>query len=168
MLENLTSLVKQFAGDSIINNPAIPNEKNDEAVATASSSIIDTLKNAISGGNLSGITQMFSGGNPGNSDLAQQAQSGVAQQLMAKFGLDQSQADNAAGGLVPNVMSHLVSKTNDPNDNSFHLSDILTHLTGGAGGGLNVQDLLSKFTGGGEGNASGGGILGTIKGLFGK
>lgn len=168
MLESLTSLVKQFAGDSIINNPAIPNEKNDDAVATTSSSIMETLKNAVSGGNLSGITQMFKSDNPGNTDLAKQAQSGVAQQLMEKYGLDQSQADNAAGGLVPKVLAQLVGKTNDPNDNSFHLTDILTHLTGGSDSGLNVQDLLSKFVGGGEANSSGGGILGTIKGLFGK
>lgn len=166
MLENLTSLVKQYAGDAIINNPAIPNERNEEAVATASSSIIDTLKNAIAGGNLSGITQMFNGNHAGSSDLAQQAQSGVAQKLMEKFGLSQSQADGAAGGLVPNVLTQLVNKTNDPNDHSFHLPDILTHLTGGAGSGFNVQDILSKFTGGA--GSSEGGIMGTIKGIFGK
>lgn len=167
MLENLTSLVRQFAGDSIINNPAIPNEQNEEAVATASSSIINTLTNAVSNGNLSGITQLFNAGNPAGSALAQQAQTGVAQQLMAKFGLDQSQADHAAGGMVPDILSQLVSKTNDPNDHSFQLSDILTHLTGESGSGLNVQDLLSQFTGR-ENNSSGGGILGAIKGLFGR
>jgi hypothetical protein len=33
MLENLQDLIKQHAGDAIINNPAIPNERNDEAVS---------------------------------------------------------------------------------------------------------------------------------------
>jgi hypothetical protein len=50
MFENLINLVRQNAGDAVINNPAIPNEKNEEAVETASGSIISTLKNALAGG----------------------------------------------------------------------------------------------------------------------
>ena len=55
MLDNLFNLVKQHAGNAIINNPAIPNEQNDEAVQVASTSIFDGLKNAISGGNVNDI-----------------------------------------------------------------------------------------------------------------
>jgi F0F1-type ATP synthase delta subunit len=47
MFENLINLVRQNAGDAVINNPAIPNEKNEEAVETASGSIVSTLKNAL-------------------------------------------------------------------------------------------------------------------------
>ena len=34
MLENLLDLVKQQAGEAIVNNPAIPNHQNDEAMDT--------------------------------------------------------------------------------------------------------------------------------------
>ena len=44
MFDNLLELVKSQAGDTIINNTAIPNQHNDEAVEVASSSIFDTLK----------------------------------------------------------------------------------------------------------------------------
>ena len=44
MLDQLISLVKEYAGDAIITNPAIPNDRNDEAVGLASNSILDGLK----------------------------------------------------------------------------------------------------------------------------
>lgn len=148
-----------------------PTKKNDEAIATASHSIFDTLKNAVAGGNAGDLVSMFKGGGNGvaNSNLGQQVQSGVVDQLMQKFGLDQGQAGNIAGSLVPNVLQQMVHKTNDPNDSSFDIKGVLGSLTGGQGG-LDLQGLLGKFTGGGEATGSGdaGGLLGKIKGIFGK
>lgn len=171
MLESLLNLVKEHAGDAIINNPAIPNERNDEAIATTSHSIFDTLKNAVSGGNIGDLVSMFKGGGNGAaaSGLDQQVQGGVAGELMRKFGLDQGQAGNIASSLVPSVLQQMVHKTNDPNDSSFDIKGILGSLTGGGqAGGLDLQGMLNKFTGGGEGGDSGGGILGKLKGLFGN
>ena len=48
MLDNLRDLVRQSAGDAIINNPAIPNEKNEEVISDASGSILSGLKNCVS------------------------------------------------------------------------------------------------------------------------
>lgn len=140
MLENLTELVKQYAGDAIINNPAIPNEKNDEAVADASSSIMDGLKNAVAGGNVGALTDLFNGGGAAaaTSGVSQNIQSGFVQNLMNKFGLDQSKAGSIAASLIPVVMQKLVHKTNDSNDSSFDLSGIIGSLTGGGG----VMDKL--------------------------
>ena len=61
MLDQLTNLVKQYAGDAIINNPAIPNERNDEAINETSSSIAGGLQNMLSGGGAQDILKMFSG-----------------------------------------------------------------------------------------------------------
>jgi hypothetical protein len=47
MLDELINLVKQQAGDAIVNNPAIPNDKNDLAVQEAGSSILGGLQNAL-------------------------------------------------------------------------------------------------------------------------
>lgn len=33
MLDNLISLVREQAGDAIINNPTVPNERNEEVIA---------------------------------------------------------------------------------------------------------------------------------------
>lgn len=162
MIENLINLVKENAGDSIINNPAIPNERNDEAVGLASSSIMDTLKGAVANGNIGDLVGMFSNGNnAAASPLAENMKGGFMQNLMEKFGLDSAQAANIANNLIPGILSKFVNKTNDPNDNSFDLQDILQNVSGGAGNGFNIQDVLSKFN-----NGKGGGLMDAVKGFF--
>jgi hypothetical protein len=52
MLDNLLQLVKENASEAIINNPAIPNERNDEAISLASNGIFEGLKDKLSGGGL--------------------------------------------------------------------------------------------------------------------
>ena len=56
MLDELFNLVKQNAGTAIVNNPAIPNEKNDEVINEASSSIAGGLQEMFSGG---GVQDLF-------------------------------------------------------------------------------------------------------------
>ena len=34
MIDKLINLIREYAGDSIINNPSIPNDKNEVAVET--------------------------------------------------------------------------------------------------------------------------------------
>lgn len=193
MLENLINLVKEHAGSSIINNPAIPNQQNNEAISTASNSIVGGLQNLLGGGGIKDILKLF-GGQSGNINndhpVVQNISGNVVQDLMKKFNLDQGAASNIAGGLVPNVLQNLVNKTNDPNDNSFDIQGIFNSLSGGKTGGMNIQgllgkvtaggldkdgdgdtdlqDLMSMFSGGGAAKAGGGGILDTVKGLFGK
>ena len=41
MFDNLLQLIKENAGESIINNPAIPNEKNDAAIQVAGEGIMN-------------------------------------------------------------------------------------------------------------------------------
>lgn len=187
MLENLLNLVKQQAGPSIINNPAIPNEKNDEAVAVAGQSITGGLQQLLSQGGIKDVLSMFSGNQEINSTnpAVQQVSGNVVQNLMDKLGLDQQQAGSVAGGLVPDVLKKLVSKTNDPGDNSFDIQGIFNSLSGGGTSSMNVQGLLNKFKGGldqdgdgdvdlqdltaafsGKGSGSGGGIMDKLKGLF--
>ena len=185
MLEQLFNLVKEHAGSAIIDNPAIPNERNDEAVSEASNSIVDGIKNALANGNVSDVMHMFSGqGDAAASPVAQQIQGGFVQNLMNKFGVDQAQAGSIASSLIPNVLNKFVHQTNDPNNSSFDLQGIMNHLSGGNTSGFDVQGLMDKFKGGLDkngdgkvdmsditsmfqgGGASGGGIMDTLKGFF--
>jgi len=192
MLDNLTDLVKGLAGDAVINNPEIPNEKNDEVVAEASHTVARGLQNMVAGGGLQNIISMFTGGGQ-QSNGGQQSGGGLlsnpivnmmighfASKLMNKFGLNSSQASNVSSNLIPNVMNGLINKTNDPNNSSFTLDNLLHALTGGqstqvaqeqqASGdsGFSFQNLISKFTGGGGGNGGGSGGGGGIMDIFSK
>ncbi len=181
MLDNLINLIKQNAGESIINNPAVPNEKNDAAIQETGNSIFETLKNALAGGNIKDIFSMFNKGHADQSHpVVQDATIGAANNLQQKLGLDQQQASNIAGSLVPNVMNQLAQKTADPSDSSFNIQDIFNKLSGGKTSGMNISGLMDKFKGGldkdGDGDvdlndlksafSGGNGIMDTVKGLF--
>ncbi|MBK8088295.1 MAG: DUF937 domain-containing protein [Chitinophagaceae bacterium] len=195
MLEQLFNLVKEQAGAAIINNPDIPNERNEEAVADVTNSVAGGLQNALAGGQFKDVLKLLGGqgGDLQNNPMANQLSGNAISSLMDKFGLNQGQAGSIVSNLLPGVLQNLISKTNNPNDNSFDLQSIFSSLTGGKTGGLDLQGLLGKVTQGGgldrdgdgdtdlndvinmvKGGASQqqqsgeGGMMDLVKGLFGR
>ena len=194
MLEQLFNLVKEQAGTAIINNPDIPNDRNEEAVADVTNSVAGGLQNALAGGQFKDVLKLLGGqgGDLQSNPVANQLSGNAISSLMDKFGLNQGQAGNIVSNLLPGVLQNLISKTNNPNDNSFDLQGIFSSLTGGQTGGLNLQGLLGRVTQGGldkdgdgdtdlndvinmvKGGASqqqqsgGGGMMDLVKGLFGR
>lgn len=186
MLDNLINLVREQAGDAVINNPAVPNDRNEEVIAATSESMTGGLQNLLASGGLKDVLKLFGGqeqataGNP----VVQGLSGNVIQQLMNKFGFDQQAANGIAGNLVPNVLQNLVRKTNDPNDNSFDLQGIFNQLSGGRSQNINIQGLLGKLTQGGldrdgdgdvdlqdimaifSGGGKGASLLDSVKGFF--
>jgi len=136
MFENLINLVKEHAGDAIINNPAIPNEKNDAAIGATSEGIMDHLKNLGANGGIGAITDLFKGGNIAQNPEISNIAGSVAGKLASNFGISADQAEGIAKNLIPQVMEKFVNKTNDPNDSSFDLQDVMGKLSGGNLGGL--------------------------------
>ena len=171
MIDNLINLAKEVGGDYMRTDNGLDNKHVDESLNLAGGSIVDTLKQQISGGNLQGIMDMF------GSNAANTAQGGVMQNAVLnyagtianKFGISSEAANNIAGNVIPMIMSKFVSKTNDPNDSSFDIQSIATSLLGDNAGGFDIQGLLGKFTGGnnnGGGNDLLGGLGNMAKGLF--
>src|SRR5687768_7395504 len=164
MLKELFDLVKGQATETVINNPAVPNEQNNEVVAEATNTVASGLRNIVAGGGVQSLLALFGGGNDKKSLLSNPIVSMMmghfAGKLMNKFNLDNNQANNLSGHLIPDVLGSLINKTNDPNDSGFSLEKLLGSITGNksgniagnqnSGGGL--QDLLKQFGGGGEGS----------------
>ncbi len=138
MFENLLNLVKEHAGPAIVDNPAIPNQHNDAAIKEATTGIMDQLKSSVASGGIGQLTSMFSGGNTASNPMVQNISASVAKNLASKFGISPQQANNIVQSLIPKVMAAFVSKTNDPNDKSFDIKDIISSLSGGKG----VDDLM--------------------------
>jgi uncharacterized protein YidB (DUF937 family) len=148
MIDQLINLVKEHAGNAIIKNPVIPNEKNDNVIKEASNSIAGSLKNMISGGQIGDVLKMFGGKQDvANNPVTNKISGNVINDLQEKFGLDRQAAKGVADQLVPDVMSDLVRKTNDSNDKSFDIQGIFNNLSGGSSSGFNVQGLLDKVKG---------------------
>jgi hypothetical protein len=160
MLENLLNLIKENAGDAVINNPAIPNENNDAVISAAGQSITGGLQNLISQGNVQELMNLFHSntGEINANPVVQNISGDFVNNLMSRFGLNQAAANGVAGILIPTVLQKLVGKTNDPNDSSFSLEGIMSHL----GGAKGIEGLLGSFTGG----QSTAGVMDKIKGLF--
>jgi uncharacterized protein YidB (DUF937 family) len=142
MLDNLINLVKEHAGDAIVKNNAIPNEHNDAAISTTANSILDTLKSQATSGNLGGIMDMFKNNGTSNA-LSSSISNTVINELTKKFGIDSAQASGIASSLIPKVMESFAKKTNDPNDSSFNLQDIVKNIGGDAGGMLGLGKLFN-------------------------
>jgi hypothetical protein len=147
MLDQITNLVKQFGSDAVVNNPAIPNEQNEDVMNEASGSILNGLKEMANGGNISDLAGMLGGASSVdmNNPVVQELANKVSGNLGEKFGLSSEAAGGVAGSLIPQVLGGLLGKANDSNDSSFNMSDIVGSLTGGSGGGL--MDMISSVGG---------------------
>ncbi|RZL45962.1 MAG: hypothetical protein EOP00_16455 [Pedobacter sp.] len=170
MLENLEQLVRENAQDAIVNNAAVPNEKNEVAIQAASSSIFDTLKDQLTSGNATNIADIFNNGAAKDSNpVVQQATSSLTEKL-AGFGINAETAKSIGASIIPVILGKLANKTNDPNDSSFNLQDMLGKLAGGADGKFDLTDVMGMFNGNKQNQANAqseeGGMLDKLKGLF--
>lgn len=177
MLKELFDLVKGTATETVINNPDVPNEKNEEVMAEATNTVASGLRNIVAGGGVQSLLSLFGGGGNKKSLLSNPIVSMMmghfAGKLMNKFNLNNTQANNLSGNLIPDVLGNLINKTNDPNESGFSLENLLGSITGNkgasadqSGGGGGLGDLLKQL-GGGSGEQSGGGIMDIIKNLAG-
>jgi len=171
MLEELFNLVKTHAQDSVINNPAVPNDQNDAVIASATHSVAEELQGTLAGGGLQSVLSLFGGGgsNGGSSLLNNPIVSNIISNFTNKLtndhGIAGNQASNIATSLIPTVLSHLISRTNNPADKGFDINSIIGSLTGGGAsqqggsGGFDLNGIMSKFTGGGGLDADGDGKI---------
>jgi hypothetical protein len=160
MLENLFNLIKENSTDSVINNPVIPNEKNDAVVADATHSVADGLQGVLAGGGLQSVLSLFNNNNnnsEGNGLLSNPIVSNIISSFTNKLtdnhGIASDEAAGIASRLIPSVLSSLVNRTNDPNNSNFNIGSIISSLTGGGNsqtkaGGFDIGSLISKFAGG--------------------
>lgn len=186
MLEELFNLVKGTATETVINNPDVPNEQNNEVIAEATNTVASGLRNMVAGGGIQNILSLF-GGNNGqqggkgllSNPIVNMMVGHFAGKLMSKFNLGGNQANNVASSLIPNVLSNLISNTNDPNNSNFTIDKLLNSITGGqstqiaeqqqaaGNSGFNFQNLISQFTGGGQQGGGGGGLMDIVSQLAG-
>lgn len=170
MLENLENLVRENAQGAIVNNSAIPNEKNEAVIQAASSSIVDVLKQKVASGDISGLISSFKqeGANSGTANEVSNAFTGKLQDL----GINMDTAKSLASSFIPAILAQFTKKTNDPNDKSFDFQDIVSSISG-ADGKFQLSDLTDLFNkGGADSGAAGepksgeGNIIDKLKGLF--
>lgn len=164
MLEQLLKLVEQNAEQQIVQNKAIPDQFNNAAIKEVTNQIFNNLKGQVAGGNMQQIVFMFQNErnravntNPVVSTMI----SSVSTSLNSKFGISSEVAESVAASLVPQVMSQIIRKANDPHDIDFDLQQMMRGMTGNTS--LDISTMI------GQQQKSGIGNIGNIFGkLFGK
>jgi len=149
MLDQLIQLVEQQAGSTIVNNSAIPDQHNNAAIKEVAQQIFNGLQNQATSGNLSQLTSLFQGGtsNVASNPIVNQLVSSVANSVATKFGVSSQAAQSMASNLLPTVINQLVSKTNNPNDSSFDLGNMMKTFTGNSN--FDVSGMIGQLSGGG-------------------
>lgn len=176
MLKELFDLVKGEATETVINNPDVPNQYNNDVVAEATNTVASGLRNVVAGGGVQNVLSMFGGNTNKKSLLSNPIVSMMmghfASKLMNKFRMGTSQANNLSGNLIPNVLGTLINKSNNANDSTFSLEKLLASITGGRSetvtqGSGGIGGLLKQFNGSDVHHNGEGGLLDIVKSLAG-
>ncbi|MDR6805625.1 hypothetical protein J2Y45_002066 [Dyadobacter sp. BE34] len=173
MLEQLFDLVQQNSQQSVVDNPDVPNEHNQEVINTLTSSITGGLQEQVQSGNISGLLGLLGGesGTSGASLLNNPIVASIATNaigaIVQKFGLNSQVAGNIVNSVLPGVLGAVIGQFNGGGAQGGG---------GVQGGGFDLGSLIqmggSLFGGGNDqqqGKPASGGIDlgGMLGGLFG-
>ncbi|KDN56254.1 hypothetical protein [Flavobacterium seoulense] len=132
MLAQLSQLVQEFGADAVVKNEAIPNEQNEAVLQETSNSIFSSLQKIANQADLSQIAGLLQGKDiDKNNPVIHEITSQVSNSLTEKLGINSETATNSVTAMIPQILSSLIEKANDPKDNSINISEILDSLTGG-------------------------------------
>lgn len=130
LFENLLDLVKFNAGESVINNPAIPNDKNDAVCFEITNSLIRQLQLLTAEKGISASADLLYGKlNVLHNPFIDNITKNITADLIRVFGFDKDVAQSVTVRLVPNLISKLSARIQDPHDHHFDIQQISTLLT---------------------------------------
>jgi len=143
MLDQLKKLALQKLQERMSGNSLGASETT-EAAGEGASSLINSIKEKLSGGNLDQVKDLFSqdGESLENNGIFKNVQEKIAEVLQAK-GMSAEEAQQEAKATAPDVLNGIKEKfaSKDEADSAFSLES-LTGLLGG-----NAGDLLNKAKG---------------------
>jgi len=136
MINQLMELVRDSGQQTVVENPEVPNEKNEAVMEEASSSIHCGLKDMLQTGGPGALKRLFEGVQSGDNDnpAVQQVANQFSGNLTQKLGIGSGTAKSIAGKLIPAVLGKLMNRSkNAESDSSFSIGNILGSLSGGDG-----------------------------------
>jgi hypothetical protein len=146
MLDQLLEVVRSKAQEQIVDNSAIDNKFNNDAMQEAANTIKNTLQDQLAQGNVKDVLNIFNSkttneGNP----LIGMITDLFSKQLGSKFGVEGNKASSMAASMIPSIIDQFVKKTNDNNDSSIDINDIFSSLAGKGVSGIDFKDILGKL-----------------------
>lgn len=156
MFDELMNIVRQEGQQTVVENPAVPNEQNEAVMQEASSSVMSSMQGMMQQGGPGALKSLFEGVQSGNTDhpAVQQVTNNFSGNPMQKFGMNSGAAKALAVSLIPMVLSKLMHRAKT-GGSGFDIGSILGSLTGGNNAGPAAQ-------------SSGGGMLGSLGSMLDK
>ncbi|HLO91378.1 MAG TPA: hypothetical protein VK172_09460 [Lentimicrobium sp.] len=145
MIDKIKSIVREFSDEAIIKNPAVPNDKNEQAIDTTANSLVDHIKAEAHSGNANSLIDILQkDDDPVLNPSVSRVSTGVASDLVKKLGIDNGAAQGIVNKIIPPIINKIRAKTNNPNDNDFDLHTMLSSF--GKGGGMldSVKNIFGK------------------------
>lgn len=142
MFENLKKIAIQKLMERMAGN-ALSSAATGEAAEEGAGAVMETIKNKLAGGQMSQVTELFSGGNLESNEIFQSAKQKLTQVLESK-GMSTEEAKAEAESTTPDLINGLKEKfaSNDAADAEFDLSNITKLIPGNAGDLLNTAKNL--------------------------
>lgn len=165
MMDQIQQIVNQLTEKELVGNNNISNNLAGDVAKETGSSLMEGLQNAVSGGNMGELMNMF-GGSDANSLTSNPIVKNIIESLTSKLGanvgLDAGTSGSFASSIIPQILSMIMGKAKS---GDFNITDILGSLTGGnatsmldqnGDGKLGIDDALSAVKNGNLGDLLGG------------
>lgn len=147
MIESIIKQGKELLSGKLKETIGLDDSQVDKTLETAGESTIDGLKEAVTGGNLSGVMDLFNG--KSDTSTSNPIVGGIAKKfisnLVSKLGISEGMASKASDIVLPFIMSKFSSKETGEAKDGTDLMDML------GGGGL--KDALGGLLGGDKGDS---------------
>lgn len=146
MMDKIKSIVREFSEDTIVKNPAIPNDKNEQAIETTATSLVDHIKSEATSGNTSSLLDIFKkDDDPALNPSVNRISTGVAGDLVKKLGIDNGAALGIVNSIIPSIISKIRSKSNNPDDKDFNIQNLLNSFGKGGNPLDSVKNIFGSF-----------------------
>lgn len=165
MMDQIQQIVNQLTEKEVVGNNNISNNLAGDVAKETGSSLMEGLQNAVSGGNMGELMNMF-GGSDANSLTSNPIVKNIIESLTSKLGanvgLDAGTSGSFASSIIPQILSMVMGKAKS---GDFNITDILGSLTGGnatsmldqnGDGKLGIDDAISAVKNGNLGDLLGG------------
>lgn len=164
MIDKIISQGKELLSGQLKESVGFDDGQINKTLEVAGESTIDGLKEQVTGGNLSGVMDLFNG--KSDTSTSNPVVGGIANNfignLVSKLGISEGIASKVSDMIIPFIMSKFGSKETGEAKEGSDLMDML--------GGGGIAGALGGLFGGGDkkdGDDKDGGILGKLGGMFG-
>lgn len=165
MMDQIQQIVNQLTEKEVVGNNNISNNLAGDVAKETGSSLMEGLQNAVSGGNMGELMNMFGGSDANlltSNPIVKNIIESLTSKLGANVGLDAGTSGSFASSIIPQILSMIMGKAKS---GDFNITDILGSLTGGnatamldqnGDGKLGIDDAISAVKNGNLGDLLGG------------